>query len=119
MTKDVAGLLQRLSESGTNVELNETGGIRLTGYQPPPEVVHELKVAKGVIVELLRLEKGLDIGWEECEAAANPATRMRCEDHWIALLHEYERYFVGGALAITAKEPEFVDSQCLRSHGTN
>jgi len=32
----------------------------------------------------------LNTGWIVCEREADPVKRARLEDHWIALLHQYE-----------------------------
>jgi hypothetical protein len=33
----------------------------------------------------------LNTGWIVCEREADPVNRARLEDHWLELLHEYER----------------------------
>jgi tagatose-1,6-bisphosphate aldolase len=32
----------------------------------------------------------LNAGWSMCQTEKDPAKRERLEDHWIALLHDYE-----------------------------
>jgi hypothetical protein len=36
------------------------------------------------------LVERLNTGWAMCQAETDPAQRRRLEDHWIALLHDYE-----------------------------
>ncbi len=40
--------------------------------------------------EIQILAGRLNAGWAMCEFEADPAKRARLEDHWIALLHQYE-----------------------------
>ena len=37
----------------------------------------------------------LNAGWIMCETEPDDAKRARLEDHWIALLHDYERLVDG------------------------
>ena len=50
-----------------------------------------LAANKHAVCNVLILEQRLDHGWELCDAATDPAEYQRLEDHWIRLLHAYER----------------------------
>jgi hypothetical protein len=47
-------LLRRLYVAGVDVGLNDAGGMRLRGHQPPPELVDALKANRDAVVSLLR-----------------------------------------------------------------
>jgi len=40
--------------------------------------------------ELIALVDRLNVGWAMCEREADPAKRTRLENHWLALLRQYE-----------------------------
>jgi hypothetical protein len=49
-------LLRRLYVAGVDVEPNDAGGLRLTGYSPPPDLVDELKAQKEDVRALLEAQ---------------------------------------------------------------
>jgi hypothetical protein len=52
-------LLRRLYVAGVDVELNDAGGVRLSGQQPPAELIDTLKTCRDDVVSLLKAQ---DIG---------------------------------------------------------
>jgi hypothetical protein len=49
-------LLRRLYVAGVDVEPNDAGGLRLTGYPPPPDLVDELRAQREDVRALLEAQ---------------------------------------------------------------
>lgn len=63
-------LLRRLYVAGTDVSLNDSGGVRLSGNQPPPEIVKELKANRDAVVTIL-MAHSIGSADDDLESAAS------------------------------------------------
>jgi hypothetical protein len=87
----ISGLVTRLSACGVVMDRTTTCDIVLSGTRPSDQMIDQVKVNKDALVSLLTLERRLVHGWTVCNAETNPARRTWLEEHWAALLQEYER----------------------------
>lgn len=90
-----ASLLRRLTTAGVTARLYADGTISLSGRQPAPALLEEVRANRDELASHLRalgeMEDRLDRGWMMCEAETDPERQRRLDDHWIALLHQYEK----------------------------
>lgn len=57
MNTSTLELLRRLYVAGVDVELNDAGGLRLSGYEPPSDLLAELKAGKDDVSTLLQEQR--------------------------------------------------------------
>lgn len=90
MNGTISDLFNALGLAGVGAEITPHGTVRLTGNRPSDDLRARVVQHKTIILDALHLSDRLERGWTLCEAATG-AERDRLDDHWIALLRQYER----------------------------
>ena len=86
----IAWLLDRLNREGVRLVPTEEGMLRIEGAPLPKDLRPYAVAAKAQLLAIFCLERRLSLGETLCDAATG-TERDRLEDHWLRLLHEYER----------------------------